>query len=75
MKLKHFIQELLKYDQESEVVLVDMTTDDGEMGTYTIKPDQISDCPLVDIGTGEGHGQEIKGVGISFENRFNENPI
>jgi hypothetical protein len=65
MKAKNLARLLLEYGPEKEVVLVDLSTDSPEEGTYMISKSSVSKVPLLDEG-----GNELEGIGISFHNNF-----
>lgn len=72
MVVKELIEKLSKYPDDYPVVLLDETTDDESDSCYAITDSKISE---VDLFKYPDEDNGYKGVGISFENRLNEDPI
>lgn len=62
---------LSTFPDDYPVVLIDLTTDDELECTYTIEKSSVGEEDLIQ-GWSE---KQVKGIGICFRNRLNENPI
>jgi hypothetical protein len=71
MKVKTLIKMLEGYDPDLIVVLCDLTTDDEYECVYGITGKSISEIDLINNET----GKKCVGVGISFRNKLNPNPM
>jgi hypothetical protein len=62
---------LNSFPDDYPVVLVDITTDDDMESCYSIENTSVGETDLIQTGS----SKTIKGIGISFRNMLNENPI
>ena len=71
MTKKEFIKHLEQFSDDTEIILVDTSTDDPEKASYEITEADVTEIPIIRIKD----EKEMNAVGIGFYNLLNPNPI
>ena len=71
MTKKEFIKHLEQFSDDTEIILVDTSTDDPEKASYEITEADVTVIAIIRIKA----EKEMNAVGIGFYNLLNPNPI